>query len=222
MKKTDKKYTAFFDLDHTILRGSSGSLMWKYNTEHNVSGCKHKFYILMAVLLGRSRLVSHHTSMRIVAAMWKNVLKKDDDLHINLIFNEVISKYIRDDAKKEIEFHRASGAVIVLLSASISSICGQVKKHLDIDEVLCTELELDGEKYTGRIAGRYCWGKEKLYRASSWCKQNGFSLKDAWYYGDAVEDRHILAAVGYPNCVCPDRKLEKLALKKNWKILMWR
>jgi len=93
---------------------------------------------------------------------------------------------------------------------------------LEIDEALCTELELNGEKYTGRLKGRYCWGKEKLYRASEWCKQNGFSLEDAWYYGDAIEDRHILAAVGHPNCVCPDRKLEKLALEKNWKILMWR
>ena len=222
MQKTNKKYVAFFDLDHTILGASSGFLMWKYNTAHNVSSRKHKFYMLAAALLGKSRLVSQHTSMRIVAAMWKNVLKKEDDIYTDRVFNELISKYIRSDAVEEIEFHRDSGAFVALLSASVSSICGRVKKHLDIDEALCTELELDGEKYTGRLKGRYCWGREKLYRASAWCKQNGFSLEDAWYYGDAIEDRHILAATGHPNCVCPDRKLEKLALKKNWKILMWR
>jgi len=222
MKKTNKKYVAFFDLDHTILEESSGSLMWKYNIAHDIPSRKHKFYMLAAVLLGKSKLISQHTVMRIVAAMWKNVLKKDDDLYTDRVFAEVMSKHIRGDAKKEIEFHRVSGALVLLLSASVSSICGQVKKHLNIDEALCTELELDGEKYTGRIKGRYCWGREKLYRALTWCRQNGFSLEEAWYYGDAIEDRHILAAVGHPNCVCPDQKLKELALKKNWKILMWR
>jgi phosphoserine phosphatase len=91
-----------------------------------------------------------------------------------------------------------------------------------MDDVLCTELELAGGIYTGRMNGRYCWGKEKLSRAYDWCAKNSFMLKDAWYYGDAVEDRHILSAVGFPNCVCPDKKLLKLAAKKKWKVLMWR
>ena len=90
-----------------------------------------------------------------------------------------------------------------------------------MDDVICTELEIIDDRFTGKMIGRYCFGTEKLIRARQYCKDNGFKMKDAFYYADSISDLPVFESVGFPICVTPEKKLEKIALRRGWKINIW-
>jgi len=94
-------------------------------------------------------------------------------------------------------------------------------RSLNLDDVICSELEVKNGYLTGLPVGHLCFGEEKAVRLKKYCEKNSFSLTDAWYYGDSVSDLPPLNAVGNPVCVNPDNQLRKTALKRRWKILKW-
>lgn len=220
-KLSDKKYVAFFDLDHTILNVSSGALIIRYLSDKGFLRFKHQFHFVAATILAKARLITQHQAMSIIIRLWKNLSLSETIEGNEVFFQEYIVAQIRDGAQREISRHRTNNAAVVLLSASIPSICEKIGDYFDLDDILCTRLEIRNGIYTGKIDGRYCHGKEKAVQAELWCRSNGFSLKDAWYYGDDYEDRHILSIVGNPCCVTPDKKLAKLGLEKKWNIFDW-
>ena len=216
-----KKYVAFFDLDHTILSVSSGAMLGKYLAEKKLLTLKHKFHFALAVILSKAHLITQHQAMSLVVKLWKNIPTANTVKSDDIFFQEYILGNIREDARKEINFHLSKNAAVIMLSASVTPVCIRVANHLGFDDVLCSELEIVNDIYTGSLVGRYCHGKQKTIRAKLWCETNSFSLKDAWYYGDDYEDRFILAAVGNPRCVTPRGKLKEFAARKNWEVLNW-
>jgi len=128
---------------------------------------------------------------------------------------------IRNDARGEVKFHQNKGAHTVILSASTPYFCDQIKTELQMDDVICTELEIIEDRFTGKMIGRYCYGTEKLIRARQYCKDKGFNMKDAFYYADSIDDLPVFESVRFPVCVTPEKKLEKIALKRGWKINIW-
>jgi phosphoserine phosphatase len=50
-------------------------------------------------------------------------------------------------------------------------------------------------------------------------KENKLSIKDAYYYGDSVDDLPVLEVVGNPVCVYPKAKLRNIARRNGWRII---
>jgi phosphoserine phosphatase len=46
-------------------------------------------------------------------------------------------------------------------------------------------------------------------------------MGNAFYYADSIADLPVFESVGFPVCVTPEKKLEKIALKRRWKINIW-
>ena len=77
-------------------------------------------------------------------------------------------------------------------------------------------------RYTGKFTGVYAAAQGKVTLAEKFCRDNGLSLNNAAYYGDSINDRFILDAVGFPFVVNPGSDLKKLAEEKGWEILTFR
>jgi HAD superfamily hydrolase (TIGR01490 family) len=135
---------------------------------------------------------------------------------------EVLLPSVYKEAVGEIEFHKTNNAKIVILSSALTTVCQEMAKHLNIDDIICSELEVKNGCLTGRPLGHLCFGEEKAVRLHGYCAKNNSSPSDAWYYGDSISDLPVLKAVGNPVCVNPDKKLRKTALKRDWKILRWK
>ena len=134
---------------------------------------------------------------------------------------EKLKGEIRNDARKEVKFHQDKGAHTVILTASTAFLCDQIKMELQMDDIICTELEFIDDRFTGKMKGRYCYGTEKLVRARHYCKDKELHMENAFYYADSIADLPVFEAVGVPVCVTPDRKLERIALKRGWRINIW-
>jgi HAD superfamily hydrolase (TIGR01490 family) len=137
------------------------------------------------------------------------------------VFSEILLPSLFGKARDEIIFHKEHGAKVLILSSAIHPVCQEVSKSLEMDDILCSSLEVKSGYLTGRPLGQFCFGEEKVVRLNEYCKNNNINPLHSWYYGDSVSDIPVLSAVGNPVCINPDKNLKKAALHRGWKILYW-
>jgi HAD superfamily hydrolase (TIGR01490 family) len=216
-----KDYIAFFDLDKTLTNAISGKAMAAAAFR---KGLLSNWKLLNAALLSLEFRLRIRDQLKIIDAMvrWvKGIPEKSIDNLCTEVFNEVLFPSVYDDAISEIALHKAKNAKVVILSSALTAICRQMAEHLNIDDIICSGLEVKDGYMTGRPLGHLCFGEEKAVRIKSYCEIFKFSTSEAWYYGDSISDIHALSAVGNPVCVNPDKKLEKTAKRRGWKIVLW-
>lgn len=216
-----KKYVAFFDLDRTLISGVSGKILMQ---EAYKNGIMPSHYILQGFTYSLLHKFNLMNPDRIMLKMVKNMKGISEETIINLINNIFDSHFknaLRDKAIDEIKQHKQNDGRIVILSASLPYICDPLKDVLDIDDIICTDLEISNGYFTGAPQGNFCYGKEKYYRAVHYCEENDFSFPDAYFYSDSVSDLPLLQVVGNPMCVCPDTSLRHIANKSGWTICDW-
>ena len=214
-----KAYAAFFDLDRTILRGSSGRLFVKFSYSNNLISHGELLYGLYISFLHRLGIVATERIIRkwvTKYADWPE--KRINDLAVQF-FNEALISNLRESIVGEIERHREKGAMTVILSASMSFICEPVRRHLRMDDILCSTLEVVRGFLTGRLSGRYCYGSEKLAQMLEYCRARGISPADCYYYADSYADIPVFNNIGNPVCVSPDRWVRRRAEKSGWPII---
>jgi HAD superfamily hydrolase (TIGR01490 family) len=217
----NKNYIAFFDLDHTILNTSSGKLISLAALRQGIIS-RSKFLEGVLFAIGHKLgLVEGNTVMPRMTNWLKDHSVQHIDEFARHIFNDMIKNTIRKEAVLEIEHHRKNNAQLVLLSASLSFICKPVIDFLGLDDLICTDLQVLNNRFSGQPLGDICFGQEKLTRALAFAKKGHSELRNAYFYSDSFSDLPMLQAVGHPVCVTPDRKLEAAARKRGWLICNW-
>jgi HAD superfamily hydrolase (TIGR01490 family) len=214
-------YPVFFDVDRTILAINSGTSMILASTREGILSYSQLFEAIFLTMLHRSGLITSEKIISRVARFFKGKTESEIIDFSARLFNETIAPLIRPGALTAIEFHRGKKAELAILSASTNYTCSPLMRELDISNMLCTEMEIENGIFTGLPKSGYCYGEEKLNRALQFCRERGYDLKDAWYYGDSISDLFILEAVGNPRCVDPDKKLRKIAKVRGWDIEEW-
>jgi len=217
-----KRYIAFFDLDDTLIRANSGKLLVRGAYNKGMMSLSDLIKALWLSFLYKFRLLN---SEKIIAGMFKWLEgmseKSLSDLSSEVFENHLLHA-IPEEARYEIRMHKDKNAAVVILSSALSPVCQAVAGHLEMDDYICTHIETDSGKCTGRPDGKICYGNEKVSRLKEYCEKNNSKVEDAWYYGDSVSDYPVLQIVGNPVCVNPDRKLIKTANKNSWKIYLWK
>jgi len=213
------KYAAFFDLDHTILSESTGRLYVPFALKKKYFKKTDIVFALYTRFLQRAGIISIDQSVQRWVIKLKDWPSNEFENTSEEFFHEYVKPCIRPGLKTEISHHRDRGVATAILSASLDFICEPVRRFLGMDEILCTELEIEGGRYTGRLKERYCYGKEKLRRAEEYCNRHSISLADSYYYADSYADLPVLEKVKHPVCVTPSPELRETALARGWKIM---
>ena len=87
--------------------------------------------------------------------------------------------------------------------------------------VCATQLEEVDGQWTGRIVGEAVCGPAKRRLVEQLAQEQGFDLAKSYAYGDTMNDRWLLAAVGRPAVVNPSKKLRRLAGLYDWPVHWW-
>lgn len=217
-----KSYIAFFDLDNTILSGSSGSYLAVYSYKMGLLGRGELAYGIYSSLLYRAGFMDSGGIVDRWVAKYRGWPEEKIRGLSSSFFKDVLAGMVRRGAREAVEFHRSNGGKTVILSASTTYICEQVQRHLGMDDCICTSLEVQNGVLTGRLAGKYCYGTEKLNRVILYCASKRRSLEDAFYYADSPADLPVLDKVGFPMCVTPRRRLRRVARLRAWPVLNWK
>jgi len=213
-------YTAFYDLDHTILDGNSAThLVMEARKQGIMSEKQYRQAVWLSLLyklgLGEpSRMINRMLS-------WLKGLKEADIIALTQeIFDTTIKDTIRPEILETIREHRSKNGSVVLLSSATNPICQPVTQYMGLDAMICTQLESRGGILTGHTSGKLVYGPEKRVRLLAFCRDRGIDPKKAWYYGDSYTDKYVMEAVGHPVAVSPDKRLLRIAKRKHWPILV--
>jgi phosphoserine phosphatase len=145
------------------------------------------------------------------------------------------------EAVAQAAWHGALGHAIVLVSGTLAPLAHQVAVALAIRlaahgvhapvGVCATRLqEIDG-RWTGEIASdagqagsasQAIFGAAKARAIRRIAADEGFDLPRCYAYGDASNDRWMLAAVGRPAAVNPSADLENVARLHDWPVVRWK
>lgn len=216
---SDFAYTAFYDLDHTILDGNSATHLVQEARGRGVMSQKQYRQAIWLSILYKLR-IGEPTEMINRMLSWLRGLNEESIMQLsNEIFEETIKDTIRSDILETIQEHRANNGAIVLLSSATTPICKPVSQFLQMDDLICTRLESVDGIFSGRTIGKLVYGPEKKVRMMEFCQKQGFAPEEAWYYGDSYTDRHVMEAVGHPVAVYPDSRLMRHAKRHEWTIL---
>jgi len=214
-------YIAFFDLDRTIIKAVSGTELakgaWK-------KGLMKWADMAQAIYYSAVYKLGIKNPLKVVNKMTEWVKGIPEESLVELctdVYNKVLLPSLHGDVIPEIRMHKEKGAKIVILSSSLAAVCNPIASFLGIDDVICSRLETTDGFMTGRPIGKLCFGDEKLTRLKAYCETNNSTPLESWYYADAYSDFAALSLVGMPVCVNPEKKLLKIARKKEWKVYIW-
>ncbi len=117
---------------------------------------------------------------------WEKKLFEEQAIHFS---NKKLPNLIRKVAIERLQFHKAAGHEIVIVSASIEDYLKHWCKKYGFG-LIATELEVIESRITGRIAGKNCYGAEKIKRIKEYFNLENF--KNIYAYGDSPGDFDML------------------------------
>ena len=147
-------YTAFYDLDHTILDGNSATHLVQEAHQRGVMSESQFRYAVWLSILYKLR-IGNPTRMINRMLTWLNGLQENDIMKLSReIFEQRIKDTIRPEILETIREHRSKKGAVVLLSSATTPICLPVSHHLGMDEMICTRLEAENGTLTGNTIGK--------------------------------------------------------------------
>jgi len=116
--------------------------------------------------------------------------------------SKIADGWLRNDVAARMRWHQEQEHVVILVSASLGAYLHPLGDLLEVDAVLCTELEEVDGILTGKLHGKNCRGEEKALRVQKWCEGAGMNADDLVYaYGDSSGDVQLLELFSHPTWV---------------------
>ena len=129
-----------------------------------------------------------------------------------------------DKARKLVEKHRASGDLMMVITATNSFVTQPIAEAFGIEHLIGTVPEEVNGEFTGRVVGTPSFQEGKVSRLPQWLAERGQSLADfeSWFYSDSQNDLPLLKMVNHPVAVNPDPVLESYAREQGWPVISLR
>jgi HAD superfamily hydrolase (TIGR01490 family) len=140
-------------------------------------------------------------------------------LRLRKNYLDLIPDLIRPSLVARLEWHRAQKHELLLITASNSFLAEPIAKMLRFSNLICTQVEVIQNKFTGNIIGIPAFRDGKTQLLDNWLSQRGLSLNGSWGYGDSHNDLPLLQMVEHAVAVTPDPVLNRFARKAGWEII---
>jgi HAD superfamily hydrolase (TIGR01490 family) len=117
--------------------------------------------------------------------------------------------------------HQAAGDWVVVTTAVFRWLAEPQAQEFGIGDVLATEAEVDGGRFTGRVCGIANSREGKVERLREWLAARGRRLDDfraIWVYADSMNDIALLSHATHPVAINPDPVLSAHARRAGWAV----
>ena len=133
--------------------------------------------------------------------------------------SELLRKGMRRDGMSALQAHKDEGATLILLSASPDIYVVGLGSELGFDDVICTVVEWEHNRVTGKLSGPNMRGEEKakMLKAIRRRYPNARILA----YADSLSDLSMLQLADYGVLVNGTKDAQKLARQKGIDLVVW-
>lgn len=207
----------FVDLDGTLLSTSSEKVFLKHLVRNGILSPKAFLGFLLRYFLHPLRTVREGKGWN--RSYLRGISPEEIRREAFSCAKSLLTSRMRDWTLQSIRELSESGCRIVLLSASLEYIVTAIAEIIPVDEIVASTPEIIGNRFTGDLKKTRPWGRNKIELAMNICKRSNTEPARCAAAGDSWADRFIMKESGCSVAVCPDRRLKKLARKKNWRIV---
>jgi putative phosphoserine phosphatase/1-acylglycerol-3-phosphate O-acyltransferase len=210
---------AVFDLDRTLIPGSSATIVQRHLVAAGVAGERDiPFADALAKLyeqFGENWLMMQPAKLAARASAGWDVQAVERACKAAAL--DIIAE-LQPFAAGVFAEHRVAGAKLVLATTSPEPFVRPLMEALDFDDLVCTRWKSRDGKFTGEMDGPFVWGSAKAQAVQDWATANDVSLERSHAYSDSYFDAPLLDLVGHPVAVNPDAQLAATAVVKGWPI----
>ena len=211
---------ALFDLDNTLLNGDSDHAWGEFIVEQGlVNRDQHQrtneryYQQYLAGKLDIGEFLQFQLKLLSEHSMDKLIRWRDHYLQ------QKIEPMIHETAISLVNNHREKGHRLVIITSTNSFLTRPIAQRFGIDELIATEPEIKGERYTGSYIGTPCFQQGKVERLHRWLEKENESLAESWGYSDSHNDIPFLKTCSNPVAVNPDPKLLDYARLHQWPVI---
>jgi HAD superfamily hydrolase (TIGR01490 family) len=219
---TMERAAAFFDLDNTLLCGSSlFHLGWGGFKRGMFSPVEALRFALADFFfrITRTEADAAPATWGNFAASFANGSRAADLVAVGReIMEESVLPALRSGILDMARRHLADGDEVWIVTASPIELAQMLAADLGFTGGLGTEAEVRDGRYTGNLPSGILHGPRKAQAVQDLAKQRGIDLARSSAYSDSINDLPMLLAVGFPQVVTPDRQLARTARQNKWAI----
>ena len=208
---------AFFDVDHTLINGSTGTELAKEGIKRGIIPLGLFFRI--PLLYAQYRLGGFNPKdLESILYHIEGVETREMREMGRNVFEKVLVKRLFRDAVDALEYERSRGRTPVLATSSLEYVVEPIAEFLEVETIISTEVETDNGVITGKFKDDPAFGKGKHRKVFRYLEENNFRPEECSFYSDSYYDLPLLERVGEPVVVNPDRRLRRTARDRKWRI----
>ncbi len=213
---------AFFDLDKTLMAGSSGMQFARIATQQGIVsrrqlarwGFEHLRYRLRGTTDERTAEVLKVARELIAGVPALTIARMEPEVMAEIlprVFPQMLA---------EVHAHQDAGRPTFIVSAAGHDIVEALARVLRMEGGIGTRYEVDpAGDFTGRLDGPFVYGPGKVEAMEAFAAAHDIDLAQSYAYSDSISDLPMLRAVGNPVAVNPDPPLASIANEENWQTL---
>lgn len=210
---------AIFDLDNTLLGGDSDYLWGQFLAARGVVDEdryeveNERFY--RAYLDGT---LDVHEFLSFALQPLKQYDLETLRAWREQFLEERIRPIVLPAARELLRLHRERGDQLLIITATNSFVTAPIARELGVSELLATEPEIRGGRFTGEVVGTPCFQSGKVERLLQWLDAQEHAFERQWFYSDSANDIPLLRHVDHAVAVDPDARLEAEARRRGWPV----
>ncbi len=208
---------AIFDVDGTLVQGSTERAFWRYLARHGKQGPRQ--LCLFALFLLRHFPASGFNTLKRNKA-YLDGLRCDE---IEALGRSWVTAWADDHwyrpAVDRLIQHQQRGDVVLLLSGTLELLLGPLAERLGVSHIRGTIVRQRSGAFVAAPPLEHPFAESKRAIAEQFIKALGVDWARVSAYADSHHDVALLEAVGDPVAVRPDQALRKLALERHWEVM---
>ena len=213
---------AFFDLDKTLIEGSSAFQFGRAAYRAGLLGRRQLLADAIANLQFRLRGATDEDSLalreRIAASLEGTRVRDLERLGADVLAGILPRVYPRMLALAH--KHQDAGRRAFIVTAASQELADILAAVMAFDGAIGSQIsEVVNGIYTGRPAGLFVYRAGKAKAIQEMAAREGIDLTQSYAYSDSESDLPMLQAVGHPVAVNPDAKLARIARQEGWDVL---
>jgi len=222
MEATEPRAAAFFDLDKTLMQGSSAFQFARAVREAGLMTRRQLASAAYADMRFRVRGATDADSEELrdrIASSLEGIRVRDlERLGVRVLTRILPKLYPR---MLTIAYdHQDAGRPVYIVTAAAQGLADVLANVLSFDGAVGSALsEIEDGVYTGRATGAFLYRDAKAVAVAALAEEHGFDLQASYAYSDSSSDLPMLGVVGHPVVVNPDAELTRMAREQGWEIL---
>lgn len=225
VEKKPKLTAAFFDVDNTLVCGSTSILFGKVafagGAIKRSDIWRFAFEQIMFIRRGEKNSKMADIKDRALSVTKGHPIKELMDL-MPKVYESEIKPRLWPGTVRAVKEHLALGHEVWLITAAPVELAEQIAKDLGATGALGTIVGHKDGVLTGELVGDPLHGQAKRKAARKLAKDRHISLRRSYAYSDSVNDLPLLTLVGNPIVVNPDKQLKRYADAAGWDILRFK